>query len=282
MSREWLLKGALFFLIAGFLPGCGEEVSEEAAVKLPPMEHTWVKNETVRKSKEDFFSKEEAARPEIAVNEELAKRLTQAKSGKTPGSVADADSCLALLEPLDRKRMAVQKAGGVWHAFERSPEARPFSDRGMQIDSRINETTAAVRRLCKTAKGIPLDNIARVISRNVAEKGKEVVREELIRLGKAEADIKIWLEHAEYSKKNEKRDMDYKTIETLILQTETLMDFYEDLARREVDETTKQAFVSDAVTFLQVLDDRLSTNEYLSLALKEDKNTPYENIQVDL
>ena len=42
--------------------------------------------------------------------------------------------CLALVEPMDKIRMAVQRGGGAWHAFERSPDVRPFSSQGIQID----------------------------------------------------------------------------------------------------------------------------------------------------
>ncbi len=282
MSSHWFFRGALFVLLIGFLPACGEEVAEEAAVKLPPREHTWVREEAVKKTKEDFFSKEEMARPEIPVDEALAKRLTENKPEKVSGSVTDIDSCLKLLEPLDKKRMQVQKESGAWHAFERSPEVRYFSDQGMQIDSHLNQRMAALRRLCKTAKGIPEDNITRVISKKVAEKGREGVLQEFVELGKEKRNVEIWLQHAEYSKKNEKRDLDYKAIETLIVETEPLLDFYAELAKREVDATTKQAFLSDAVTLLAVITERSSKDEYLALALKEEEATPFENIQVDL
>ena len=61
-----------------------------------------------------------------------------------------------------------------------------------------------MRHLCKTAKGLPQNNIARVISGKVSANGKEAVVKEFRDLGKAQKDIDIWLEYAEYWQKNQK------------------------------------------------------------------------------
>jgi hypothetical protein len=272
----WLLAGVLI------LPACAEKVTEEPAVKLPPKEHTWVRKETVKKSRDVFFVKQETPLPVIPVNESLLQRLSQPPSLKGKASVTDVQSCLAVFKPLDRKRTEVQKAGGAWHAFERSPEVRSYSDNGMQMDSTMNKLITSLRHLCKTAKGLPKDNISYVISQMVAEKGKETVVQEFRDLGEAEADIAIWLNHAEYWGKNEKRNLDFKLIEGLMAQVKPVVDLYGELATRQVDATTKDAFLSDAVTLLKVMKTLSTTDEYLVLALNEDKDAPYENFDPDM
>lgn len=264
------------------LPACANEVSDEPVVKLPPREHTWVRKETVKKTKEAFFAKQAEAPMDIPVNEALKKRLSKAQPSKDNAAVTDAASCLASLKPLDQKRMAVQKVGGMWHAFERSPEVRPFSENGMQIDSTLNKMVASLRHLCKSAEGLALDTISHVISKKVAEKGRDVVAQELKELGKTKEDITIWLDHAEYWKKNATRNLDYQSIEGLMNRMRPMIGLYEELTQRPVDETTKQSFLSDAVTLLNAMKTLSTTDEYMVLALREDKEAPYENFDPDM
>lgn len=282
MSKDAFVTGVLLILMMATLPACAEEVSEEPAVQLPPREHTWVRKETVKKSKDDFFSKQDKSQPNIPVNEELKKKLASTQSSKGEGSVKDTATCLDLLKSLDIKRTAVQKAGGMWGAFERSADIRGYSENGMQIDSRINKLIFALGHLCKTAKGLPQNNIARVISEKVSAKGKEAVTEEFLGLGKAPKDIDIWLEYADYWQKNQKRDLDYKSIEGLMVQSTPLVDLYQELTERQVDATNKQAFLSDAVTLLETLKKLSSTDQYIVLALNEEKDAPYENLDPDM
>jgi len=282
MSKDSIVLGVLLTFVMAALPACAEEVQEEPQVQLPPREHTWVRKETVKKTTGAFSSAQDESRPAISVNEALAKKITQIKSVQGEGSVKDTASCLALLKPLDIKRTAVQEAGGMWGAFERSSDVRVYSENGMQIDSRINKLIFALGHLCKTAKGLPQNNIARVISGKVSEKGKEAVIEEFKGLGKAPTDIDIWLEYAEYWQKNQKRDLDYKSIEGLMARSTPLIDLYEELTKRQVDANNEQGFLSDAVTLLDVLKKLSSTDQYIVLALKEEKDAPYENLDPDM
>ncbi|VAX30613.1 hypothetical protein MNBD_NITROSPINAE05-55 [hydrothermal vent metagenome] len=282
MSKDSILLGVLFVFVMAALPACAEEVQEEPAVQLPPREHTWVRKETVKKTTGVFSFDQEESRAQISVNEALAKKLTAGNSANSKGSVKDSATCLAVLKPMDDKRMAVQKTGGMWSAFERSSDIRSYSENGMQIDSRINKLIFALRHLCKTAKGLPQNNIARVISGKVSQKGKEAVAREFMDLGKAEEDIDIWLEYAEYWQKNQKRDLDYSSIEGLMAQTMPLIDYYAKLTQRPVDASNKAGYLSDAVTLLETIKKLSSTDEYITLALKEEKDAPYENLDPDM
>jgi hypothetical protein len=282
MSKDSIVLGVLLTIVMAALPACAEEVQEEPTVQLPPREHTWVRKETVKKTTGVFSSAQDESRPAIPVNEALAKKLTQIESVKGQGSVKDTASCLSLLKPLDSKRTAVQESGGMWGAFERSSEVRVYSENGMQIDSRVNKLIFALGHLCKTAKGLPQNNIARVISGKVSQKGKEAVIEEFKGLGKAPKDIDIWLEYADYWQKNQKRDIDYKSIEGLMAKSTPLIDLYEELTIRQVDANNEQGFLSDAVTLLETLKKLSSTDEHIVLALKEEKDAPYENLDPDM
>ena len=282
MSKDAFVIGVLLIVLMAALPACAKEVSEEPAVQLPPKEHTWVRKETVKKTKDAFFAKQDTAQQKILINEELVKKLTAAQSLKVKGSVKDMASCLALLKPLDSKRTAVQNGGGMWGAFERSPEVRSYSKNGMQIDSRINKLIFSLGHLCRTAKGLPQNNIARVISQKVSKNGVEAVTREFMDLGEPKKDIEIWLEYAGYWEKNQKRDLSYEYIEGLMAQSAPLINFYEELTSQQVDANSKPGFLSDSVTLLETVKKLSSTDEYMVLALSEEKDAPYENLDPDM
>ena len=282
LKQKWFGLACAALVSCGLFAACAQEVAEEPAVRLPPREHTWVRTETVKKTKDDYRDAKDEARAAIPVDAQLKQRLTTVDSGRVTGGVKGLDTCLAALAPLDEKRMKVQKAGGLWHAFERAAEVRPNSGTGMQLDSNLNKMVFAIRHLCRTAKGLPLDNVARFVSEKVTEVGREAAKEELVKLGNHPADVDIWLEHAEYSRNNHKRDLDFQSIERLIAQAEPLIKFYGELYERNVDETTSEQFLSDAVTLLDAVNGHLAHEHYLVLAVKEDKEIPFENLSTDL
>ncbi len=280
LKRKAVVLGCAV-LVSGALGACTQEVTEEPAVRLPPREHTWVRTETVKKTKDDLEGKEEE-KPVIPIDPALKERLTAVDTARITGKVEGAESCLERMQALDEKRTAVQKAGGMWHAFERSAAVRSHSDTGMQLDSHLNKMVFAIQHLCRTAKGLPMDNVARFVSRKVTEVGRDAAKDELVKLGNPPADVDIWLEHAEYYKNNQKRDLDFQSIERLIAQAEPVIEFYGELAGRQVDETNAQKFLSDAATLLDTVNGHLTQEHYLVLALKEEKDIPFENESPDL
>jgi hypothetical protein len=249
-----------------------------APVKMPEKESTWVKTEKVRMTKDQGLDGVQQALGDITVNEELKSRLMNVKVGTsgsaTEGTISDAKSCLKRLALLDKKRTAVQKAGGIWHVFEARADTRVFSHHAMQIDSKTNKMIFALRHLCTTAKGIPLDGLATYISGEIDAKGFENAQMELYELEKAPGVVDVWLNYAEVAKKNEKRTVDYKEIAGLISRTKPLINFYSTLSLRKVDDTTVKAFISDAVTLHEALDDFLSQDSYMTMALNEDDSVP--------
>jgi hypothetical protein len=249
-----------------------------APVQMPKKESTWVKTEKVRMTKDQGLDGVQQALGEITVNEELKSRLTNVKAGTSgsasEGTISDAKSCLKRLSPLDKKRTAVQKAGGVWHIFEARADTRVFSHHAMQIDSKTNKMIFALRHLCTTAKGIPLDGLATYITGEIDAKGFENAQTELYELEKAPGVVDVWLNYAEVAKKNEKRTVDYKEIEGLFYRAEPLIDFYSKLSQSKVDDTTVKTFLSDAVTLHDVLEGFLSKDTHMVMALNEDDSIP--------
>ena len=73
--------GGLIFLLAGVLiSGCGgdrdgEDVVEKSSFLMPIKENTWVRKETVRKTRDDFLASEGKKTTEVPVDSALAAKL---------------------------------------------------------------------------------------------------------------------------------------------------------------------------------------------------------------
>ncbi len=270
MLRMTLLAVALFCLAA-----CGGEQTAEEPLNLPQKENTWVRTEKVEITKDAALAGTPTDAPPIPINEALQKKLATVNPLAKAPSVADVASCLALLEPLDKKRTAVQKQGGLWHAFERSPEARPHSDNGMQLDSNINKLIFALTHLCQTAEGVPQNKLALAINAMVRDKGRDAARTYLIELGEPPEDMDRWLEYADFAKKNQNRKVPYAALRNLLLKTPALIDTYEELLQRKVDAGSVDAFLSDAVTLLSVVNSFLDEDANLVMAAHEETMIPF-------
>ncbi len=271
-----MLKSVVFGLIGCLmLTACGPDQPAEEPLRLPEREKTWVKTEQVEITKHDALSPKSGAAIHIPINEALQNQLIKT-SGPAPKSpVKDTASCLALLEPLDQTRMGVQREGGAWGMFERSDWIKPYSNNGMQIDSNLNKLVFSLRHLCQTAQGVPQNPLALKVNGVINQMGKEKAREHFIEVvGEAPEDVDLWLKHAEFAKNNATRKVPYAEIQALILKTQPLIDLYQDLLNRKVEESNKDAFLSDSVTLLTVIKDRMAKEPRVVMAMQEDTQPP--------
>lgn len=257
------------------LTSCGSDQTAEEPLRLPEREKTWVKTEQVDITKDAALAPKSEAVINIPINKDLHDKLIRT-SGPAPKSpIKDTDSCLALLNPLDKTRMFVQREGGAWSMFERSALIKPYSDNGMQIDSNMNKLVFSLRHLCRTAQGVPQNPLALKVNEFIDRMGKEKTREHFIEeVGEAPEDVELWLKHAEFSKENTTRKVPYSEIQALILKTQPLIDLYQDLWDRKIDESNKDAFLSDSITLLAVIKNRLANEPRVVMAMKEDTEAP--------
>lgn len=258
---------------AFFLGACGSGEQAQQTLPMPHKEKTWVKTEKVETTREAALNKPDPSGPNVSVDAEF-KKVLLIPAADPHGAVTDSDTCLAALRPLDEKRMLLQRAGGLWHAFEQAPPVRPYSDRGMQLDSNLNKLVQALRHLCKTAEGVPLSPLARRVSNLIEEKGKEGARQYLLDQGRAPKDIEIWFQYTESAQHARTRQVPYASVEALIRKTRPLLDAYESLYQMEVTAASQQQFLTQAVTLLEVLHERLENEPELVVAMKEDSAEP--------
>lgn len=270
-----LKTGGCAGIILLLLSACGSDQTAEEPLRLPEREQTWVKTEQVDTTKDAALASKDEAAINIPINEDLHEKLMEARGPAPKSPIKDASSCLALLNPMDKTRMFVQREGGAWSMFERSALIKPYSDNGMQIDSNMNKLVFSLRHLCRTAQGVPQSPLALKVNSIIDRLGKEKARNHFIdEVGEAPADVELWLQHAEFSKKNTTRKVPYSEIQELIQKTQPLIDLYEDLLNRKVDESNKDAFLSDSVTLLAIIKNRLAKEPRVIMAMKEDTEVP--------
>lgn len=259
------------------LTACGPDQAVEEPLRLPEREQTWVKTEQVEITKNDVLASKPETAIHIPINKDLRDTLMKTRGPAPKFPVANTASCLALLAPLDKTRMFVQQEGGAWSMFERSELIKPYSDNGMQIDSNMNKLVFSLRHLCQTARGVPQNPLASKVNQAIDQMGKEQAREHFTEVvGEAPEDVDLWMEYAEFARKNSKRQVPYAEIQELILKTGPLTDLYQDLLNRKIEEDNKDKFLSDSVTLLAVIKNRLMNEPRVVMAMKEDAEPPLQ------
>ena len=132
-------------MVAGVLiMSCSPEAAQEEPMQMPFKENTWVRKETLTKSSDNMFSKEEPLTP-LPVDAKLVKKLKTVSTS----DVSNEGDCLIKASEINKRRMVVQKRGGAWHVFERIAEAKKYSDYGMQIDSQLNRLVFSLKHICR-------------------------------------------------------------------------------------------------------------------------------------
>ena len=83
--------------------------------------------------------------------------------------------------------------------------------------------------------------------------------------------------YAERALESRKRNIPYSEIGESILRTENLVNLYEDLSLRKVDQASLNVFYSDASTLLDVIKDSLQSDPRVVLAIEEDNLLPIDD-----
>jgi hypothetical protein len=278
MIRFAILTGYLVSVTVLF--ACGGAEEGRGPVIQPKKEATWVRTEKVQTTTEEIFSNAEKKLAEIPINTSLVAKITT----KKPGLIVTTDvvSCLDRLESLDLRRTLVQKFGGMWGAFERNVGSKPYSFYGMQLDSNVNKIVFSLRYLCQTSEGVPLNNVAIEFKKLMQDHGREEAVKILLSRGEHPEDIEVFLNYEEFARKIRERKIDFKVINPRLDQAELLIDLYEELSNKSIDEQSTDTFLSSSVTLLKVMNEFLQTDQMMVMALNEDGLVPYHHIDQDM
>ena len=278
MIRFAILTGYLVSVTVLF--ACGGAEEGKGPVIQPKKEATWVRTEKVQTTTEEIFSNTEKKLAEIPINTSLVAKITT----KKPGLIVTTDvvSCLDRLESLDLRRTLVQKFGGMWGAFERNVGSKPYSFYGMQLDSNVNKMVFSLRYLCQTSEGVPLNNVAIEFKKLMQDHGREEAIKILLSRGEHPEDIEVFLNYEEFARKIRERKIDFKVINPRLDQAELLIDLYEELSNKSIDEQSTDTFRSNSVTLLKVMNEFLQTDQMMVMALNEDGLVPYHHVDQDM
>ena len=278
MIRFAILTGYLVSVTVLF--ACGGAEEGKGPVIQPKKEATWVRTEKVQTTTEEIFSSAEKKLAEIPINTSLVAKITSEK----PGLIVTTDvvSCLDRLESLNLRRTLVQKFGGMWGAFERNVDSKPYSFYGMQLDSNVNKMVFSLRYLCQTSEGVPLNNVAIEFKKLMQDHGREEAIKILLSRGEHPEDIEVFLNYEEFARKIRERKIDFKVINPRLDQAELLIDLYEELSNKSIDEQSTDTFLSNSVTLLKVMNEFLQTDQMMVMALNEDGLVPYHHIDQDM
>ena len=278
MIRFAILTGYLVSVTVLF--ACGGAEEGKGPVIQPKKEATWVRTEKVQTTTEEIFSSAEKKLAEIPINTSLVAKITT----KKPGLIVTTDvvSCLDRLESLDLRRTLVQKFGGMWGAFERNVGSKPYSFYGMQLDSNVNKMVFSLRYLCQTSEGVPLNNVAIEFKKLMQDHGREEAIKILLSRGEHPEDIEVFLNYEEFARKIRERKIDFKVISPRLDQAERLIDLYEELSNKSIDEQSTDTFLSNSVTLLKVMNEFLQTDQMMVMALNEDGLVPYHHVDQDM
>ena len=278
MIRFAILTGYLVSVTVLF--ACGGAEEGKGPVIQPKKEATWVRTEKVQTTTEEIFSNAEKKLAEIPINTSLVAKITT----KKPGLIVTTDvvSCLDRLESLDLRRTLVQKFGGMWGAFERNVGSKPYSFYGMQLDSNVNKMVFSLRYLCQTSEGVPLNNVAIEFKKLMQDHGREEAVKILLSRGEHPEDIEVFLNYEEFARKIRERKIDFKVINPRLDQAELLIDLYEELSNKSIDEQFTDTFLSNSVTLLKVMNEFLQTDQMMVMALNEDGLVPYHHVDQDM
>jgi len=194
-------------------------------------------------------------------------------------SIANAEpTCNELVQNLQKKQEFIALNGGMWRYIEKDPLLRNYSGKAIQLDSRISKIFFTLEYLCETQNGIPLNDLAVYLSRNLIEKSEDTFKDELRLLGKTNQEINIWFDFLEYAHKNKLRTLNFSKIQDTIKQTTPFIKEYTQLPNYLTKKNSPK-FLQKKITALLVnIDYFLSNNSYLSQALEEMSNAPYWDI----
>ena len=191
------------------------------------------------------------------------------------------DACLKKVSALAQKRNTVNDLGGIWTLLEKSPDLRNASVEGLQLDSKINAILTTLNYLCKTADGVPLNDLATYLKENLDHIDKQTFKEELIILGKNETEIEIWFKFHDVSLTNENRTLEYEAINSCIQKAGAFLSQYEKLSGA-IPHGRPETIIDQTRSLIAGIDKFLSQDPVMAQGVSEESQVPYWDIDEDV
>ena len=191
-------------------------------------------------------------------------------------------ACLKRVTPLLVKRERVAELDGIWGLFQKTTDFQDNSVQGIKIDNKINTILFHLEYLCNTINGIPFDELSSYVSTNLAEKGAEKFKKELIILGKSEGEIDIWFEFAKFAVANRHRALDSQKIFYTIMTAQPFVKVYFELAEKINNKEDMGSVIQETENLTNQIEAFFKTDPYMSQAIYENSRVPYADWDEDV
>jgi hypothetical protein len=195
----------------------------------------------------------------------------------TAWSETQTQKCHNQLSPLEKTKSAIIGEGGMWAVFEHHKIFREKSSNAMQLDSKIQQLVWLLDYLCETVEGVPYNELANYLTKNLKEKSKPQFKKELIILGKTETEIDIWFTFSDVSLKNKTRKLNAETIYNSIQKAAPLIQQYKRLTE-EIYSSPNIEQIKSVDNLYQEIEQLESSDSYLAQALRETSQVPHWDI----
>ncbi len=189
-------------------------------------------------------------------------------------AIAKLNPCQEQLVPLGKQLDQVMQQGGIWSQFEKYRDLRGQSPTALQLDSKMKRLLFSLQYLCETLDGIPFNDLAEYVDKEIRLKGESRFRKDLDILGKSEAEVEIWLTFREFAVKNQHRKLDESSVTETIKKSRTFFERYEALWN-QIKPGSGQSTLDRTRQLSQDLDDFHIRDSNLAQATSENAQVPY-------
>ena len=195
---------------------------------------------------------------------------------------AKPSACLKRVTPLLAKRERVAELDGIWGLFQKTTDFRDNSVQGIKLDNKIYTILFHLEYLCNTIDGIPFNELSNYVSTNLAEKGAEKFKKELIILGKSEGEIDIWFEFTKFAIANRHRALDSQKVFHTIKTAQPFIKGYFKLAEKINSKEDMGSVIQETENLTNQIEVFFKTDPYMSQAIYENSRVPYADWDEDV
>ena len=196
---------------------------------------------------------------------------------ETAWSQTQTQRCDEKLSALEKTKSAIIGEGVMWALFERYKLFREESSKAMQLDFKAQQLIWLLDYLCKTIEGVPYNELADYLAKNLKEKSKPQFKNELVILGKTESEIDIWFAFSDISLTNKTRKLDIETIYISIQKAAPLIRQYKRLTE-EIEQSQSTQQIEDVDNLYQEIEQLESSDSYLAQAMLETSQVPHWDV----
>tara|TARA_B100000686_G_scaffold354387_1_gene464354 strand:- start:3654 stop:4304 length:651 start_codon:yes stop_codon:yes gene_type:complete len=197
----------------------------------------------------------------------LLFNLTSAKSSPI--------NCHARVIDLNEQKEIILERGGIWSLFEKYPELKKSSARGLRLDQQINRLVNLSIYICETIRGVPLNDLAVYVIESVEELGEHKFRDQLRIFGKPEKEVDDWFRYTQFAIKFQKRLLNPERVKNSLSESAELLKLFNDLTKNPIN---PNSLLRETVRLTEQIQNFLKNDPNMSQAIFEKAQEPYWDI----